>query len=268
VNPAQALHCAARQYCNQQYAFWCDEYSRVPNKGRAADGYNYSPKALDTFPRYNMINAIRVEVERIDPATLIDFEEAKRSVVNAGSQADDDFTRSSICEIDAAAMDDEREKFCRFVDSLTEEDVTSVDPISYRRVLGSEEASAVWAGLAERWNISQRSYWYPLIEFSHTNVVAYDAESFHNAVPAHAIVRNLHKLGVERVWELREFGPEYEQDIELLDPYYNGAEGFWTSAGFNWIIYASHESSITVGGELLDFVRQSCPKWNSHRWNT
>src|SRR5580698_2053431 len=97
MNTAQALHSAARRYCIDNHRHWCEVYASFPNQGSARDGY--TPKALDTFPRYNMLNAILVAVETIDSEILDDFEKAKSLVVNAGAMADDDFTRNPHSEI-------------------------------------------------------------------------------------------------------------------------------------------------------------------------
>ena len=71
---------------------------------------------------------------------------------------------------------------------------------------------------------------------------------------------------IERVWALREYGPEYMEDLALFEPYYNGAEGFWSSGDLDWIIYASHERSVTVGGWLLGKLKAIWPSWQDHVW--
>ncbi len=96
MNTAQALHSAARRYCIDNHRHWTQLYANIPNQGRASDGYHYSPKALDTFPRYNMLSAIREAVETIDSESLHDFVMAKALVVNAGWMANDDFTRDPL----------------------------------------------------------------------------------------------------------------------------------------------------------------------------
>lgn len=78
----------------------------------------------------------------------------------------------------------------------------------------------------------------------------------------------LAERNVTRVWELREYGPEYELDAAVFEPAYNGAEGFWTSPTHDWIIYASHEASITVGGWMLAEVKRIWPEWERHIWTT
>ena len=52
--------------------------------------------------------------------------------------------------------------------------------------------------------------------------------------------------------ELREFGEwGCEQSVSALEPAYTGEEGYWTSSSSDWLIYASHESSISLAGEWL-----------------
>jgi hypothetical protein len=264
VNTAQALHSAARRYCLDKHRHWCEVYRTVPKQTSAS--YHYSPKALDTFPRYKMLNAIRVAVETIDSESLEDFALAKSLVVNAGWMADDDFTRTPLGEIAANAQRTEREEFCNFVDSLSEADVCKYDPLPYRRVLSKAEADEVWSSLEIAWGVPVRSYWFPLRATSVADIAAFRADDFHEFVPAHALRRKLADLGVGRVWELREYGPEFAEEVELLEPCYDGAEGVWTAPDYRWVIYASHESSVTVAGTLLSEIKRMWPDWREHKW--
>ena len=70
------------------------------------------------------------------------------------------------------------------------------------------------------------------------------------------------------MWELREYGAEYECDVALFEPIYNGAEGYWSSPSLDWIVYASHESSITIGGWLAEDVKERWHTWRDHPWGT
>ena len=64
--------------------------------------------------------------------------------------------------------------------------------------------------------------------------------------------------GITRLLELREYDEGYEQDIALAEFTYDGREGFWTSGGMEWMVYASHESSITFGGAWLIGAMRKC----------
>lgn len=269
MNLAQALHTAARRYCNEQYDHWAIKYSEISLAGhdRAADGYHYTTEALGVFPRYNVLNAIRIELERIDPNELANLNDTRDLILQIGERADDDFTRKPIGQIDAAAMANERETFCDFIRELSDPDLRLVKSLPYQRVLSQSESESIWLGLRERWKITE-GYWFPLSECSLPDITAFQDRYFYEFLSSFNLTDVLASRGISRVWELREYGPEYEQDISLLDPHYNGAEGYWSSGDLDWILYASHESSITVGGWLLDEVKNQWSEWNQRLWNS
>jgi hypothetical protein len=75
--------------------------------------------------------------------------------------------------------------------------------------------------------------------------------------------------GISRVLQLHEFGPpepEYEIELSILEPMYaSGGEEYCVSKELDWVVYASHESSITIAGEwLIEAFKQKWPEW-THR---
>jgi hypothetical protein len=262
-----ALHTAARRYCLERHARWRERYSEIVRQrgDRQRDGYHYTPEALATFPRYNVLNAIRVELERIDPAKLGDVNDTRRLLVLAGETAQDDFTEKPIGEIDERAMSQERGDFCRYIGGLTQPDLMAIERLPYRRVLTTDESKAIWSRLRSRWEIRD-GYWYPLADCKLPAVVAFKTNAFGEALAYERLRHVLAARGIERLWELRECGPEYEEDLSLFEPFYNGAEGYWSSGDLDWIVYASHESSVTVGGSLLGELKTMWPTWQAHVW--
>jgi hypothetical protein len=178
VNPSWALHTAARRYCLERYAYWCDRYLEITRDGggRQPDGYHYTPEALSTFPRYNVLNAIRVEVERMDPTEFTDLEKTRSRLVMAGATADDEFTREPIGEIDARVTAEERASFSRHVAGLQLLDLHAIEPLPYRRVLTVEEAKSTWSSLRARWEIAD-GLWHPLTDCKLPDVIAFDANA-------------------------------------------------------------------------------------------
>ncbi len=145
----------------------------------------------------------------------------------------------------------------------------------HRRLLRADESDSVWNRLQAEWGVTPRDYWYPLCAPPpRPDVAAFDEDQFRAAIPAAALVGALQRLGVERVWELSESGPEYEvvpeyeMAVELFDPRCTGIESWWTAAAYNWLVYASHESSITVAGVLLDEVKRIWPQWEENLWKS
>src|SRR6476646_4711220 len=100
MDPSLALHTAARRYLLDRHAYWCEQYAEIVRShgDRQQDGYHYTDAALATFPRYNVLNAIRVQVERIDPDRLGDVEVTRSRLARAGETANDDFTRRPLGE--------------------------------------------------------------------------------------------------------------------------------------------------------------------------
>ena len=66
-----ALHTAARRYCQERFSYWFSIYEELQHKENwqvqklFEPGCNYSDEAFRTFPRYRIDKAIQVEVERL-----------------------------------------------------------------------------------------------------------------------------------------------------------------------------------------------------------
>jgi hypothetical protein len=134
--------------------------------------------------------------------------------------------------------------------------------------LTDAEASPLWQRVAATWDI-RPGYWYPLGETNRMDVLALEARPFH-AGGGTAILRTyLAQHGVTTCWEFREF--EGDSNLELtvheFEPDYSGSEGYWTAPALDWLVYASHEESITLGGSwLVDAFKRAWPNWKSDLW--
>ncbi|MCE9534118.1 MAG: hypothetical protein K8T89_23815 [Planctomycetes bacterium] len=264
MEPAFALHTAARRYCLDQYAFWHKQMTDIAR--READA---TREILDSVAaivsRYNVLNAIRIELERIEPAKLNGLGDTRKLLILAGELADDIFTQGPTREVERKATEEERAAFAAYIRSLSLSSLSEVASLPYRRVLTDEESKSIWPRFRTQWQIGD-GYWYPLADCTLPDVVAFNASAFEVEMPVARLQSILTAHGISRVWELREFGPEYEQDILLFEPFYNGAEGYWSSAELDWLIYASHESSVTVAGWLLHELKMAWPSWKLEEW--
>jgi hypothetical protein len=264
----EKLHSAARRYCIDKYDYWTKQYSQIAGTGRSRDGRIYTSTELNVFPRYLVLNAILVEIEKFTPQDFSTLDEAKVLISSiSGYLANDTFKYSQNGLTAEKAMTEERKAFVNYIQTLSEEEIGEVEPMSYRRVIKRSEKQQIWAELKKVWNI-QGGNWYPLSEGNPFNLIAFQAKYLEREVGVELLRSLLMKHGITRVWELREFGPEYEMELVFFDPSYNGAEGYWCTQNMNWIIYASHESSITIGGWLLDDVKSVWPNWKERIWTT
>jgi hypothetical protein len=84
-------------------------------------------------------------------------------------------------------------------------------------------------------------------------VLAFHTDYFQN-IGGEALLREfLKKRAVSTVFLLHEFrDPEYEIELGVFVPGYgDGGEQYSTSKETDWVVYAAHESSITMASKPL-----------------
>jgi hypothetical protein len=138
------------------------------------------------------------------------------------------------------------------------------------RDLDEAAGKMLWTELAAAWDLNpDKEYWYPLAESSRRDVLAFQASYFRRVMNSGALIAALRGRSIDRIVEFCEGGGTRELAAEDLDPEYTGEEGYWSAAPWDWILYASHESSITVGGQwLITAVQVAWPEWQRHVWTS
>ncbi len=237
------------------------------DRGAARIGTRYSDEAYNTFPRYNVLASILTDVERFDPDALPEFEELIDLLILSGQTAQCMFTEDLSSEIEASAIADERQRFVDVITELASGRIPDLPILPYRRVLSSEEVASVWKRAEARWEANGR-YFYPLVDSKDATLAAFDASAFHQWFSPDTLRSYLRSLSITRLFELREYGDNnYELSVDAWEPYFDGVEGFWFPKSLDWIMYASHENSITTGGILTDVIRRNWPEASDHPWN-
>lgn len=85
------------------------------------------------------------------------------------------------------------------------------------------------------------------------DILAFHTDYF-ESIDGEVLLREaLEQRGISKVFLLHEFGdPEYEIELNIYAPgYRDGGEQYSTSAQKEWMVYSSHESSMTVCGRWL-----------------
>lgn len=262
----QKLHTSVRRYCMSRYSYWTKRYSELVSAGKDRVGYGYTEEALSTFPRYNVLKAMLIEVERQRPESFTSLDEAKRVFREAAASAETIFTQPPHGTVERQVMNEERGALDKFIAQLTENDLVAVEPLFYRRVLDAKETEVIWGQLKLAWGITG-GYWFPLAHRQRDDIEAFQDAYFHQEVGREELQTILRDRGAETLFEMREDGINYELELSILEPYYN-LEGYWCDGTFDWIIYASHESSITIGGWLLPEIKKIWSNWKERIWTT
>jgi hypothetical protein len=242
-----------------RYDVWSTIYGELVQAGGDRNGFEYTDAAYAIFPRYNLIQAVLDRVEALDPDALPPLEDLRLSLVQATEAAAPDSTGPMANAITLRAIAEERETLAQTIRKVGSTELAEVDPLPYRRTLHPEEVRS-WRLVIETMWGARNDYWYPLGEKTHPSLVALELYGIDHSELQDRIKRFLADNGVARVIELRENGASYELDADAVEVVYNlAAEGFWTTAGSEWIAYCSHEDTITLGGKIAAEVAPAYP---------
>ena len=136
-----------------------------------------------------------------------------------------------------------------------------VEPLPFRRVLGNSESKKLRELLRIRWGAV--GYWYPLAKCEPSmDVIAFHQEIWERRGGTSVLLKATQERTIDRCFLLLEGPEDYEIDRCLIDPSYGGDESFLTS-DFEWLVYSSHESSITVAGWMAGVFRAQWPDWQN-----
>lgn len=260
-----ALHTAARRFCQKQHSHWTQLYSEQRQRVSKFDSfgdYSYSNEDYAVFPRYRFDNAALEEVERIVPTESGAFEELRVLLIAAATESERKLLGEFKEHVALEAIRAESAELKQYLGKVSMEDLSVIEPLPYRRVLSDEEARRIWSLCSERWRVGN-SYWFPLAEVSlKMPMLAFHTDYFSSMRGNETLQKMLERRGVARFFELHELGsPEYESELSILRPQYgSGCEAYYTSEAMDWLVYASHESSITIAGDwLVDEFRRLWP---------
>jgi hypothetical protein len=270
MDPIEALHNAARRYCIDRHAEWTRRYSQLAAEKRdrtteSLVDWEYTDAAYDVFPRYNVLGAILSEVERFVSSDFTCVEEL-RSLLAVASDTAKNASTDIANPIAVRAMADERSRFAAFIAAADPAQLQGLPQLPYRRVLGNAEHARLHQEFIGKWG-----KWYGGARDKCGNVSP-EVVTLHvaamEATNAYERLRGgLLDRGLSRIFELRESDDGYEMDTRAAEFFYTGAEGFWSSADMSWMVYASHESSITFGASwLIEHMRASLPSFDRYRY--
>jgi hypothetical protein len=272
-----ALHTAARRYCQQRFSDWSQNYKDLQAKEKwqitdsFALGWQYSEDAYRIFPRYRVDAAIQMEVERLMPDCDASLEALRTRLSCACDVAEIRLRTELTNSIAREALRQEADDFRAYISILNGSDLRSIEPLPYRRVIDDVESKQFWHQLQRVWGIGS-GHWFPLKQCPvPPNVFAFHDDYF-DKIDGVALLQNaLQAHGIRKVFQLHEFGPpepEYEIDLSIFVPTYgSGGEQYSTSGLSDWVVYASHESSVTICGDWLTRnIEMKLPDWSQHTY--
>ena len=252
----EKLHTIARRYCIERYQYWYQKYFyEIVKTGKVRAGNKYTDQAYQIFPRYNVLSAILTEVERFVPEDFSSLKEAREIIGFAGSSAESSETQSTN-SIEKDVIEEERIRFTEFITNLTIEELETVKPLPFRRVLSKKESQALWIELKQAWGEELVG-----CHKKFERILVFPDQIFFEKIGTEGIQALLFARDLNRIFELKEYGPEFEIDISLIEVSYGGCESFWFSGEMDWIVLSHHHGYIGVGGSLLEEIAVVWPTW-------
>jgi hypothetical protein len=141
------------------------------------------------------------------------------------------------------------------------------------REVDTSERDTLLLRLKDEWRVGPAQFWFPIAisgdENRPAHTEAFQALAFEEELTTETFRKILFDHQVEKAFELRESDDICEIELSQLYPIYTGLEGMWFTSQLDWLVYASHESSVTVGGKwLLPAVKAAWPNWEKRIYTT
>jgi hypothetical protein len=277
MDERDALHTAARRYCQQRFSEWLQCYQDLQANEQwqvehlFKPGWDYSSEAYEIFPRYRLDSGIQVEVEKFRPDACPTLDELRKQLLAGCDVAQTRLQPEFKNPIALAALQEEANDYRAYIQVLGPGDLSNIEPLPYQRVITQDESKRLWHQLKQNWVIGT-GCWFPLREGPiPPNAIAFHRDYFEGQNGIELLREILKAHGVATVFQLQQFGPpepEYEIELSNFEPVYgSGGEQYSTSEIADWVVYASHESSITVAGDwLIGILKQNWLDWSTRTY--
>lgn len=248
MDSREALHTFLRRKCTERAEHWRQAYR--PYLPDLPDGNSI-------FPRYLVWEAIRDEVERLVPTSLPSLKSLREELTIAIRRAETVLTSNpALPPVALHSMEEERAYAARLIRTTKESDLAGISPLPFRRVMTREEARGFWHQLEQRWGV--QGYWFPLSNPDPPGHILCFHDDWFDQEKRSALYQIQQSLGLHRIFELA-WSNGCERALTVL-PRYRDEEFYWFPPSLDWIIYVSHESSVTLAGEpLLTLFRERFP---------
>ena len=162
--------------------------------------------------------------------------------------------------------------FVEFVNKLNVNELTELLPISFERRLKNEESKSLEKSLKHTFDFGswkdENYYWEPLTETENKFPTIYFKDELFKSTEVHQIVEILKSISGDRIFLLTEENIDYE--VETLSFDIDWKESAYCDFKTSWLIYISHEGTITFSGdELTRRIENELTKIIKHKnpWN-
>lgn len=255
------LHRKARHYLLDNFDFWTKKYQENRAGRTETFEYTYEKSDYDIFPRYQACEAMLQGVEETKLESLTDFENAKNTIVELALRSDTIFTKDNHGTA-KNAIENERNKFKKFITELTASELKDVPDLFFRRKLTKEESEIWTEKLTEEFHLDFSGFWYPKEEIKNRKdeFLIFDEDTVTEEKEQE--LTDLIKPHLEqRFYIINEDNVNYELDSKDFDLFQLSPESYLFDTSLSWIIYYSHEDFYIVKNrKLVDLIKPNFPE--------
>ncbi|MDP4145721.1 MAG: hypothetical protein Q8936_14745 [Bacillota bacterium] len=137
-----------------------------------------------------------------------------------------------------------------------------------------EEKYLLWKRLNDRWNIKPWNYWYTLsIEetYKGKDLLALDSEFFQREFGTEKMKELLKSTGIYEVIRVSMEGDiNMRSEVDINNSFLEnrGRDIYWCTLDLGWVIYTTHEGSITFAGTwLVEKIKEKYSNWQYREWS-
>lgn len=129
--------------------------------------------------------------------------------------------------------------------------------------LNKDQAKNVRNRIIDEWDAGE-SYCYPLNTSDRDDFICFPQDFFLKDFGLDQLKKTLGKLGIQNCYRLNEYpkdNEDYKIDLDNVIAY-NGLEKYYCDDSNSWIIYFSHENTVTFGGKkLIQTIKNEWGNW-------
>ena len=240
---------------------WCAKRSK-----EASVAYLKNRTLLGHVP-YQVMDELRFKLASQVGREFVSFEALKERIRCELDVHYDPSLKQSHNRIQSRMVQQTQNAFIQYLNTCSPEDSTN-NP-AYWRVIQGGEAAVLLERFRTVWEYDSRDYWYPLSQagpgeklFLMEDLVEQKEEALLTLLrlPEQHMYCCEEKLyPVDAVQETNEFS------------FYGGLEKAYTDKDFAWMIYCSHEQTVTFAGSILpqikELFKEEKDHWNRFEWN-
>jgi hypothetical protein len=116
--------------------------------------------------------------------------------------------------------------------------------------------------LKEKWNINPYDFWIPLHGKVEENTCYFEVEDFENNIGYEKLTQIIKEINTGNIYSFNE-AKEEEVYEEIYFLQYTSSDIFFTNENVEWVIYQTHEETISFAGkELIDRIKSLWKNWS------